>query len=204
MLWGYANGIFPMAMSADDPELHWFDPPERGILPVRGVHISRSMRRDLGRTGWHATLNRDFPGVIRACAAREETWINAPLFALYQELHGIGHAHSLEIRDAGGDLVGGVFGLSLGAAFFGESMFSARRSGSKAALIFLSAHLSACGFALFDTQYPTPHLASMGGQTISRGDYQLRLARAVAVRADITSRPLPDLQSILQPRTQTS
>ena len=138
MLWGYANGIFPMAAAAEDPELHWFDPVERGILPVGGVHVSRSMRRHLRQSGWHATLNRDFMAVVQGCARPGDTWINAPLTALYLELHAIGHAHSMEIRD-GDRIVGGIFGLSLGGAFFGESMFSARRNGSKAALIWLSA-----------------------------------------------------------------
>ena len=203
MLWGYANGIFPMAVSASDPTLHWFDPPERGILPVGGVHASRSMRRHLRRSGWRATLDSDFRRVVRACADRPETWINPALFRLYAELHEMGHAHSLEIRD-GGELVGGIFGLTIGGAFFGESMFSARPNGSKAALILLSAHLQACGFSLFDTQYPTPHLQSMGGQVILRAEYLRRLSRAVRQDADILALPLPESQSIWQASTQTS
>ncbi len=203
MLWGYANGIFPMAVAADDPELHWFDPVERGILPVGGVHISRSMRRDLRQSGWRATLNGDFAGTVRGCASRADTWINAPLFGLYQELHAMGRAHSLEIRD-GNQVVGGIFGLTIGGAFFGESMFSARKNGSKAALIWLSAHLAGCGFTLLDTQYPTPHLASMGGQTIRRADYLRRLASAIRQDVDIRSRPLPEAQAFWQPSTQTS
>lgn len=203
MLWGYANGIFPMAAAAEDPELHWFDPVERGIMPVGGVHVSRSMRRHLRQSGWHATLNRDFMAVVQGCARPGDTWINAPLTALYLELHAIGHAHSLEIRD-GDRIVGGIFGLSLGGAFFGESMFSARRNGSKAALIWLSAHLAGCGFTLFDTQYPTEHLASMGGQTIPRADYLRRLSRAIRQDVDIRSRPLPEAQALWQPSTQTS
>lgn len=203
MLWGYANGIFPMAVSAEDPTLHWFDPAERGILPVGGVHASRSMRRHLRKSGWTATLNQDFNGVLRGCAARSETWINAPLLALYQDIHAMGHAHSLEIRDGAG-LVGGIFGLTIGGAFFGESMFSARPNGSKAALIWLSAHLAATGFTLFDTQYPTPHLQTMGGRVISRARYRYRLERAIRLDVDIRALPLPPAQALWQPSTQTS
>lgn len=203
MLWGYANGIFPMAVSASDPTLHWFDPPERGILPVGGVHTSRSMRRHLRNSGWRATLNEDFHGVLRGCADRAETWINRPLLRIYSELHLMGRAHSLEIRE-GDQLAGGVFGLAIGGAFFGESMFSARPNGSKAALIWLSAHLQACGFTLLDTQYPTPHLTSLGGRTISRIDYRHRLARAIRLDVDIAARPLPPAQALWQPSTQTS
>lgn len=204
MLWGYANGIFPMAVSASDPALHWFDPPERGVLPVGGVHMSRSMRRHLRGSGWTATLDRDFACVVDGCAARDETWINETLRALYGELHDCGHAHSLEIRAGDGALIGGVLGVTFGGAFFGESMFSARRNASKAALIWLSAHLARCGFTLFDTQYPTKHLRSMGGQTLSRRSYRRELARAIRLDVDLRSRPLPGLQAVLQPSTQTS
>ncbi|MDO5643799.1 MAG: leucyl/phenylalanyl-tRNA--protein transferase [Paracoccus sp. (in: a-proteobacteria)] len=203
MLWGYANGIFPMAASAHDPELQWYEPVERGVLPVGGVHVSHSMRRALRRSGWRAVLNQDFAATVQACAARDETWINAPLFRLYQELHAMGHAHSLEIRDESG-MVGGLFGITLGGAFFGESMFSARRNGSKAALIWLSAHLARCGFGLIDTQFPSPHLTSMGGQSIPRITYLRRLSHAIRLPADITAHPLPEAQALSQPSTQTS
>lgn len=203
MLWGYANGIFPMAAAADDPELHWFDPALRGVMPVGDVHMSRSMRRHLRDSGWRATLNGDFAATVRGCANRADTWINAPLFGLYQDLHSAGHAHSLEIRE-GDQIVGGIFGLTIGGAFFGESMFSARENGSKAALIWLSAHLAGCGFTLFDTQYPTDHLTSMGGQTIPRAEYRRRLGRAIRQDVDIRSRPLPAPQAFWQPSNQTS
>ncbi|TXB69379.1 leucyl/phenylalanyl-tRNA--protein transferase [Paracoccus aurantiacus] len=203
MLWGYANGIFPMAVSASDPSLHWFDPPQRGILPIGGLHVSRSMRRHLRGCGWRLALNTDFAAVVDSCAARPETWINAPLQRIYAELHDAGRAHSLEAYD-GSALVGGIFGLSIGGAFFGESMFSRAGNGSKAALLALSAHLANCGFLLFDTQYPTPHLQSLGGLTISRAEYHRRLTRALAAPADITRRPLPDIQAISQLNTQTS
>lgn len=203
LLFAYAQGVFPMAESASDPQLYWFDPPERGILPVGGVHVSRSMRRLLRRAGWHATVNRDFMSVIAGCADRPETWINAPLIGLYAELHRMGHAHSLEVWE-GDALIGGTYGVSLGAAFFAESMFSRRPSASKAALIWMSHHLRACGFTLWDTQYPTSHLASMGGTAISRLDYRRRLARAVRQPVRFETTALPEAQALLQEITQTS
>lgn len=203
MLWGYANGIFPMAVSASDPTLHWFDPPERGVLPVGDVHVSRSMRRYLRRSEWSASLNRDFSGVLHNCAARKETWINAPLISLYEELHSTGHAHSLEIS-CGNKLAGGLFGVTIGGAFFGESMFSVQPNGSKAALIWMSAHMKNCGFTLFDTQYRTAHLASMGGRVITREEYIQHLLYAIELDVDITSHPLPESQALWQPSTQTS
>ena len=202
MLRAYAAGVFPMAESADDPELFWVDPPVRGILPVGGVHASRSLLRSLRRDGWSATLDRDFAAVVDACADRRETWINAPLRAVYVELHARGFAHSFEVwRD--GALAGGVFGIALGAAFFGESMFSARSGGSKLALLWLSRQLAAGGFRLFDTQFLTPHLASLGGREIPRAEYQSRLAAALSLPA-VLSAGLPDAEALWQETTQTS
>lgn len=203
MLWAYANGIFPMAGSAEDSELHWLDPARRGVMPIGGLHASASMRRHLRRSNWRMALNSCFCGVVRACAGREETWINADLHRVYGELHRMGHAHSIEVLD-GDQLVGGVFGLTIGAGFFGESMFSHRTNASKTALLVLSTHLAACGFTLFDTQYPTPHLQSLGGQTISRVEYRRQLAEAIRQPADITAQPLPSFQAVLQAITQTS
>lgn len=203
MLNAYAMGVFPMAASASDPEVYWFEPTHRGVLPVGGVHVSHSMRRLMRRTDWQASINRDFMGVVAGCADRPETWINSELLALYAELFAIGHAHSLEIwqQDV---LIGGVFGLSLGGAFFAESMFSRRDNASKAALIWLSAHLARCGFVLWDTQYPNPHLASMGGQTIPRASYRRQLAHALTVSADFSAHALPAAQALSQDTTQTS
>ncbi len=203
LLLAYAQGVFPMAQSAEDPQLYWFDPPDRGLLPIGGVHVSRSMRRWLRQCGWRATINRDFLGVVNGCADRSETWINAPLVALYLELHKLGHAHSLEIYE-GDALVGGTYGVSLGAAFFAESMFSRRDNASKAALIWMSHHLHQAGFTLWDTQYGTPHLASMGGFIIPRQEYRRRLGTAIRRRADFTAAELPDIQLLLQDMTQTS
>lgn len=191
LLAGYAHGIFPMALSADDPRLSWYDPPVRGVLPVGGVHASRSLRRSLARHDWRAEVAEDFDAIVGACADRAETWINAPLRTLYAQLHATGHAHALAVH-CDGKLAGGLFGVSLGAAFFGESMFSARTDGSKMALVWLSDHLDRCGFLLCDTQYLTPHLASMGGVELTRRAYRARLAAALAQEADFRAlRPRP-------------
>ncbi len=141
LLKAYAQGVFPMAESRDATEMHWVDPRRRGIIPLDGFHISRSLRGPILRAT--VTLDRDFDGVVQGCADRPETWINAEIFALYRALHAMGHAHSLEVWQDG-QLVGGVYGVVLGAAFFGESMFSRVTDASKVALAYL-VHLSACG-----------------------------------------------------------
>lgn len=197
LLAGYANGIFPMAHSAGDPSLSWYDPPRRGILPLDGVHASRTLIRDLGRGGWTATLDDDFDAIVRQCGERAETWINAPLRKLYAQLHQTGHAHALAVYKNGA-LAGGLFGVSLGGAFFGESMFSTQTSGSRMALVWLANHLERCGFMLLDTQYLTPHLASMGGIEITRLDYRTRLARALRTPADFRAWPLSAAQALAQ------
>lgn len=189
LLAGYAQGIFPMARAADDQRLYWFNPPFRGVLPVGGVHMSRSLRRSLSRGGWTADPRPDFLHIVRHCANRPETWINGPLLQLYQQLHDCNHAEALAVYENGA-LAGGIFGVTLGGAFFGESMFSTRTNGSKMALLWLSDHLARCGFTLFDTQYLTPHLASMGGVEITRDDYRARLARALRQPADYHALPL--------------
>ncbi len=203
LLAGYAQGIFPMSMARGDDELHWFDPPRRGILPLDGFHVSRSLRRRVAQGAWSATLNHDFAGTVDACAGRAETWINAPLRAMYLDLHAAGHAHSLEVWQDGA-LAGAVFGVSLGGAFFGESMVSRRTDGSKVALLWLTGHLLRCGFTLLDTQYLTPHLASLGGIEISRATYRRMLEQALSRRGNPRRYPLPDLQEIRQRITQTS
>lgn len=203
LLEGYARGVFPMAESADDPRLYWFDPPMRGILPVGGVHASRSLLRDLRGGGWSADLDAGFDRVVAACAARRETWINAALATLYRRLHDTGHAHAITVR-YDGQFAGGIFGVTLAGAFFGESMVSARTNGSKMALLWASSHLARCGFQLFDTQFLTPHLARMGGREITRSDYHRSLATALRVRADFRAAPLPDAGQLWQEITQTS
>lgn len=189
LLQAYASGIFPMAESRDEPGVFWVDPRHRGVLPLDGFHISRSLSRRMRRGGYTLSLNHTFSGVLDACADREETWINEEIRSLYIDLHEIGHAHSFEVWQEG-ELSGGVYGVTMGGAFFGESMFSARTDGSKLALAHLVGHLRRCGFVLFDTQFLTPHLASLGAIEIPRAEYRAQLADALGQNADITSRPL--------------
>ncbi len=181
LLRGYAAGIFPMAEGRDDAEIHWIDPRRRGVFPLEGFHISRSLRRRILTCGWEVRVDTDFAGVVAGCAAREETWINGEIFALYDALFAAGFAHSVEVWE-GEALVGGVYGVTLGAAFFGESMFSRRTDASKVALAYAVHRLRAGGFALFDTQFLTPHLASLGAVEITRGEYRRRLAEALERR----------------------
>lgn len=178
LLKAYAMGIFPMAASREDPTIHWVDPRHRGILPLDGFHISRSLRRRLLRESYRVTADTDFASVLDGCANREETWINPQIRKLYLALYADGHAHSLEVWE-GEELVGGVYGVVLGAAFFGESMFSTRTDASKVALAHLVHRLKAGGFTLFDTQFLTPHLASLGAIEIPRAKYQDQLADAL-------------------------
>lgn len=182
LLRGYAMGVFPMADGRDDPGIHWVDPRRRGIFPLEGFHISSSLAAHIRRGNYRITTDTDFAGVLAGCADRPETWINAEITALYLALHHMGHAHSLEVW-SGDDLIGGVYGVTLGAAFFGESMFSRRTNASKTALAYLVHRLRAGGFTLFDTQFLTPHLASLGAVEITRAQYQLRLADALRQQA---------------------
>jgi leucyl/phenylalanyl-tRNA---protein transferase len=178
LLNAYRMGIFPMAEGRDTPDIHWMRPRARGVFDLHRFHISRSLRRRILRGGYEVVINRDFAGIVQACSARDETWINAQISDLYQQLHQMGHAHSLEVYQ-GGALIGGVYGVAIGGAFFGESMFSKAVDGSKIALAYLVHRLRAGGFVLFDTQYLTPHLASLGAVEITRADYEARLAAAL-------------------------
>lgn len=204
MLRAYAAGIFPMAESRDDDTLHWIDPERRGILPLDGFHLSRSLRRRLLRAPFEVSVNTDFTGVIRGCADRPETWINRPIERLSIALHHMGHAHSIELHE-GTELVGGVYGVVLGAAFFGESMFSRRTDASKIALAHLVARLRAAGFMLFDTQFVTPHLIRLGAREISRAQYREKLRTALGHRPDCDiARMALSPQEVVQRITQTS
>jgi leucyl/phenylalanyl-tRNA---protein transferase len=179
LLEAYRQGVFPMAESRDDPEVFWVDPKRRGIIPLDGFHVSRSLGRTLRQGRFRVSFDRAFEEVVAGCAARPETWINGPIAELYAELHRSGHAHSVEVWD--GDLLaGGVYGVALGGAFFGESMFSRRTDASKVALYHLIERLRAGGFRLFDTQFLTPHLASLGGIEVSRPLYRKLLGEALA------------------------
>ncbi len=204
LLHAYEIGIFPMAETQDDPEIFWVDPKHRGILPITKLHISRSLARQLRRDEYQVTLNRDFAGVIDACADRDETWINAEIRRLYLELHAKGHAHSLEVW-MDGALAGGVYGVTVGAAFCGESMFSRQTGGSKIALAWICDLLARTGFTLFDTQFLTPHLATLGAVEIPRAEYHQRLEEALELPADILSARLAGCgQDVVQRNTQTS
>jgi len=186
LLRAYAIGVFPMAESADDPSLHWIEPRMRGIIPLETFHVSGRMAR-LVRQARYRVVDQDFPAVIEACAAPREssrdTWINGPIRALYGALFASGHCHTVEVRD-GDRLVGGLYGIALGAAFFGESMFHVERDCSKLALVHLVARLRAGGFTLLDTQFVTPHLAQFGATAIPRKEYRMRLDSAINSRGN--------------------
>lgn len=199
----YASGIFPMAEHRDDPEIFWVDPQRRGVMPLDGFHASRSLRRAMRNTRFEISINQDFAGVVEGCADRADTWINAEIRRLYMALHEGGQAHALEVWE-GGTLVGGVYGVTLGAAFFGESMFSRRTNASKIALACLVDRLNDGGFMLFDTQFLTEHLASLGGREISRAAYHAALAAARDVPASFTRPPLRSPQEVVQRITQRS
>lgn len=204
LLDAYRAGVFPMAEHRNDPELFWVDPRRRGILPLNGFHISRSLARTLRRDHFAATLNTAFGQVVAGCADRVETWINDEIVSLYEALHDRGDAHSLEIWQDGA-LVGGVYGVVVGAAFCGESMFSRRTDASKVALAYLVDLLRRTGFTLFDTQFLTDHLASLGAIEISRHHYHALLQQALQQNPDITSQPVAASgQDVLQRSTQTS
>jgi leucyl/phenylalanyl-tRNA--protein transferase len=204
ILRAYAAGIFPMSESRDDPDIFWVDPRLRGIMPLESFYISRSLSKRIRQWNYEIRTNFDFRGTVLGCAERAETWISAPILSLYEKLHAEGFAHSLEVWE-GDALVGGVYGVALGGAFFGESMFSRRRDASKVALAWLVDTLVAGGFTLFDTQFLTPHLASLGGIEITRSEYHRRLAKAldVAARFDPPGYS-PTRYSVSQRRIQTS
>ncbi len=203
LLHGYSIGIFPMAEHRDDPELFWVDPKFRGVFPLDGFHISRSLARRIRNCGFSITINRDFAGVVDGCADRADTWINDELRNLYQHLHQTGHAHSLEVWEKSA-LIGGVYGVCLGAAFFGESMFSRRTDASKIALAYLTDRLRRTGFHLFDTQFLTAHLASLGAIEIPRTQYRQELEEAISASADFTADLTQSPDGVIQRITQTS
>jgi len=204
LLRAYANGVFPMAQGAESSEIFWVDPERRGIFPLADFHISRSLRRVIRKQSFQITTNQDFSGVVTGCADHEETWINAEIFSLYTQLHQMGHAHSLEVWD-GPELVGGVYGVVLGGAFFGESMFSRRTNASKIALAYLISRLRFGGFTLFDTQFLTDHLASLGAVEISHAKYHRFLDKALKIRAEFSAQPAQVQPSdVLQDNSHTS
>lgn len=205
LLRAYTMGVFPMSDGAPDDPIFWVDPTDRGILPLDDFHISRSLARAIRRQDYEIRTDTDFAGVVRACANREETWINSEIFNLYMQLHQMGFAHSMEVFQ-GKILVGGVYGVAIGGAFFGESMFSTRRDASKIALAYLVDRLNSGGFSLFDTQFITDHLASLGGLEISRKAYHEQLDLALSMHGNFNAQPSSEVSAsgILQRNTQTS
>jgi leucyl/phenylalanyl-tRNA---protein transferase len=194
LLAAYAAGVFPMAESADNPELFWVDPRRRGILPLDGFHVPHKLRRVVRQRSFEIRCDTAFEEVIRGCAEatekRPNTWINDEIVRLYAALFARGAAHSVETWQDG-MLVGGLYGVSLGAAFFGESMFSRATDASKVALVHLVARLRLGGYRLLDAQFLTPHLARFGGIEITRARYHRLLADALAYRASFPA-ALPD------------
>jgi leucyl/phenylalanyl-tRNA---protein transferase len=189
LLRAYAIGMFPMAEASDAQTLFWVDPKERGIFPLDGLILSRSLVKTLRADRFEVRADENFDAVVIACANRENTWINGQIRRLYRELFDIGRAHSIEIFEDGA-LVGGLYGVSLGAAFFGESMFHVARDASKVALAHLVARLRLGGYVLLDTQFVTPHLASLGAVEISRAAYLQMLGQALSIDADFSAWPI--------------
>src|SRR4051795_1851445 len=188
LLKAYACGIFPMAEDADDPALFWIVPPERGIIPLDGFHIPSRLARTVRTTGLTVACDRDFSAVIDGCAEpgpqRARTWINAPIRKLYGALFEIGHCHTVEVYD-GDTLVGGLYGVDLGRAFFGESMFHTARDASKIALVHLVARLRRSRYRLLDTQFLTDHLKTFGAIEVPQQRYQRMLAAAIKDEPDV-------------------
>jgi len=189
LLRAYAMGIFPMAESAEAHELNWYDPPIRALIPLdENFHIPSRLARTIRQHPYQVTLNKAFVEVMRGCAAptagREKTWINGDIIRLYTKLHQRGHAHSIEVWD-GDELVGGLYGVSLGRAFFGESMFSRKTDASKIALVHLVTLLRSCGYHLLDTQFQTAHLARFGTYEVTRDVYHHLLGDALQSNATL-------------------
>ena len=208
LLRAYALGVFPMAESRHDRELYWIDPKQRGILPLDRFHVPRSLRKAVRQGIFDLRTDTAFRAVMEGCAeptpGRPDSWINDEILSLYTALHESGHAHSVEAwRD--GRLVGGLYGVAIGAAFFGESMFSREKDASKVALVHLVARLRCGGFELLDTQFVTKHLARFGVVEIDRQRYQGLLQRAIAQAADFYCEvPESEVEALMQSSTQIS
>jgi leucyl/phenylalanyl-tRNA--protein transferase len=190
LLKAYACGIFPMAESAEDPALYWIEPEKRGIIPLDAFHIPSRLARTVRSGRFEIAVNRDFQGVLDGCAepapGRTRTWINARIRSLYCKLYDIGHCHSVEAYE-NGELAGGLYGVCLGRAFFGESMFHHARDASKVALVHLVARLKAAGFTLLDTQFVTSHLTTFGAIEVPQQRYHKMLEASLVGEADFTA-----------------
>lgn len=206
----YAQGIFPMAETAEAADIYWVEPERRGIIPLDGFHLSRKLIKKIRKTPFDVRVDTAFIRVIEGCATtgtgqeRRETWINDEIISLYHQLFKEGYVHTVECWQ-GRDMVGGLYGVSLGGAFCGESMFHTVTDASKVALAYLVARLKAGGYALLDTQFTTPHLSRFGAVEISRHDYKMRLQEALGIKGDFygldASAPV---ETILHFLTQTS
>ncbi len=203
LLYAYASGVFPMAESAESDEILWIDPEKRGIIPLDQLHISGSLKKLLVSNRYSVGVDTCFDDVLSACADRKETWINPQIFDLYLELHQLGYAHSVEVFE-NEHLVGGLYGVAIEGAFFGESMFSSQPSASKVALVALVARLRRGGYFLLDTQFLTPHLETMGGVEITKAAYQAQLEIAMQTEASFDQLQFSDTASIWQLITQIS
>jgi leucyl/phenylalanyl-tRNA--protein transferase len=193
LLKAYGCGIFPMADSADDPTLHWIEPPMRGIIPLEGFYISSRLARTVRSDRFVVRVNTDFEGVLDGCSApapgRQRTWISRRIRGLYTKLHEIGHCHSVETYEDG-KLVGGLYGVCLGRAFFGESMFHTATDASKVALVHLVARLRTGGYRLLDTQFVTDHLRTFGAVEVAKAQYHKLLEAALISEADFNAIPI--------------
>lgn len=207
MLRAYRHGLFPMAESRRGDKLYWLDPEKRGLLPLDTFHLPRRLLRTVLSGGFEVSADRDFRATILGCAAvapgREDTWINPQIEKLFSELFRLGHAHSIECR-RDGVLVGGLYGVSIGSVFFGESMFSTARDASKVALVHLVSRLRLGGFQVLDTQFVTSHLAQFGTVEVPKGQYKALLAQWVNVPAHWLADPDPaaletDIRSLAAP-----
>ncbi len=208
MLRAYRAGLFPMAETRTGDRLYWLDPEQRGVLPLDGFHLPRRLRRTALSGTFTVGSDEDFARVISNCAApaegREDTWINRDIERLFTALHTLGHAHSIEVRQEG-MLVGGLYGVVLGGAFFGESMFSVVRDASKVALVHLVARLRLGGFTLLDTQFVTAHLSQFGACEVPREAYKLMLEQAARVEATWLTNADPaavtkEIEALRQPK----
>ena len=184
----YCNGIFPMAEGKDTNKIFWISPEVRGVIPLNKFHISKSLRRSIVKRDYNIKINTDFLGVIKNCADRPESWINSDILKAYSDLFNLGFCHSIEVWD-NDDLIGGVYGLAIKRAFFGESMFSKRSNASKIALAYLVSRLKYGGFLLFDVQFQSEHLKTLGAIEVLKANYQDLLKNALEGDANFFSQP---------------
>ena len=184
----YCNGIFPMAEGKDTNKIFWISPEVRGVIPLNKFHISKSLRRSIVKRDYKIKINTDFLGVIKNCADRSESWINSDILKAYSDLFNLGFCHSIEVWE-NDDLIGGIYGLAIKRAFFGESMFSKRSNASKIALAYLVSRLKYGGFLLFDVQFQSEHLKTLGAIEVLKANYQDLLKNALEGEANFFLQP---------------